>query len=212
MRGRSSVNQLWLIAAAVSLSIALAQPAVGAGTVKGDATAWAEIVAAFKKLEGVSYRTKMTSRGVTTIREFVPPKSVHIVSQTPAGGSEIIIVGTVYAARKPGDKWQCPQIPPETWKDIRSTFFPKAEDMLGEQTVTVTRAQDLVIDGMPTRGYDYTFASQVQGRPFTTKWKLYTGVQTGLPRRALMEADGYASPIDYYDYGAKITITPPSCS
>jgi hypothetical protein len=70
----------------------------------------------------------------------------------------------------------------------------------------------LVIDGMPTRGYDYTFTSQVQGRPSTSHQKLYVGVQTGLPRRASMEGDGYSSSIDYYDYGAKITITPPSCS
>ncbi len=209
MRGGSWVNQVWLIAAVVGLSLALAQPAVGAGTVKGDATAWTEVVAAFKKLEGISYRMKMTSHGVTTIREFVPPNSVHIVSQTPAGGSEIIIVGTVYAARKLGDKWLCPPVSPETWK---STFFPKAEDIPAEQTVTVTRAPDLVIDGMPTRGYDYTFTSQVQGRPSTSHQKLYVGVQTGLPRRALWEADGYTSTFDYYDYGAKITITPPSCS
>ena len=209
MSGRSWANQLWLIAAAVSLSISLAQPAVGAGTVKGDAAAWAEIVAAFKKLEGISYRMKMTSSGVTTIREFVPPTSLHIVSQTPAGGSEIIIVGTVYAARKPGDKWACPPGGPETWK---STFFPKVEDIPAEQTVTVTRVQGLVIDGMPTRGYDYTFTGQVQGQSHTQKQKLYVGVPTGLPRRASMESDGYASTIDYYDYGAKITITPPSCS
>ena len=209
MSGRSWGNRLWLTAAAASLSIALAQSAAGAGTVKGDAAAWAEIVAAFKKLERVSYRTKMTSRDVTMIREFAPPNSVHVVSQTPAGGTEIIIVGTVYATRVPGDKWLCPQIPQETWKD---TFFPKAGELPGDQTVTVTRVQGLVIDGMPTRGYDYTFTNQVQGRPSTSHQKLYVGVQTGLPRRASMEGDGYASSIDYYDYGAKITITPPSCS
>ncbi len=78
--------------------------------------------------------------------------------------------------------------------------------------MTVTRAQDLVIDGMPTRGYDYTFTGQVQGRPFTGKQKLYVGVPTGLPRRALTENDGYPSTFDYYDYGANITIAPPSCS
>lgn len=209
MSGRSWVNRLWLTAATVSLSIALALPAVGAGMVKGDAAAWAEVVAAFRKLEGVSYRMKMTSRDVTISREFVPPNSLHVVSQTPAGGSEIIIVGTVYATRKPGDKWLCPQIPPETWKD---TFFPKVEELPREQTVTVARVQGLVIDAMPTRGYDYTFTSQVQGRPATSHQKLYVGVQTGLPRRALMEGDGYTSTIDYYDYGTKITITPPSCS
>lgn len=210
MRGRSWANQLWLIAAAASLSIGLAQPVVGAGTVKGDAAAWAEIVAAFKKLEGVSYRMKMTSGGGTMIREFVPPNSLHIVSQTPAGGSETVIVGTVYAVRgKPGDKWLCPPGGPETWKD---TFFPKVEDIPAGQTVTVTRAQDLVIDGMPTRGYDYTFTGQVQGRPFTNHQKLYVGVPNGLPRRALWESDGYTSTFNYYDYGAKITITPPSCS
>jgi hypothetical protein len=151
----------------------------------------------------------MTSRDVTMIREFVPPSSVHVVAQTPAGGSEIIIVGTVYATRKPGDKWLCPQIPPETWK---ATFFPKVEAIPAEETVTVTRAPSLAIDGVSTRGYDYTFASQVQGRSSGMHQKLYIGIQTGFPRRGLMESAGYTSTIDYYDYGAKITITPPSCS
>lgn len=185
----------------------MVQPAVGSPTVKGDPVAWAEYVAAVKKMEGLSYRMKMTAPHVTTVMEFVPPHSKHITSQSPAGGSEIIIVGDAYRSRKPGDKWLCP--PAELVRDLVPSFFPKLENMEGE--VTATRGEGLVIDGLPTRGYNVTYTDNSLGRPYTTNQKLYIGVQTGLLRRAVIDAGGGKATVDAYDYGAKITITLPPC-
>lgn len=82
-------------------------------------------------------------------------------------------------------------------------------DRKGE--VTVTRVPDLVIGGMQTRGYAYTQTFEISGISLTTKERLYVGVQTGLPLRQITDTGQTTSTFDYYDYGAKITITPP-CS
>jgi hypothetical protein len=75
----------------------------------------------------------------------------------------------------------------------------------------VARSQDLVIDGMPTHGYAFTRTGTSKGRTVTVTYKLYVGVQTGLPRR-LEVSGGARETFDFYDYGAKITITLPPCS
>ncbi len=199
------IGRLWLAAMAVSLSPTIvARPAVGAPTVKGDPAAWAEIVAALKKAQGTSYRIKYKLGGVTTIMEFVPPNSTHMIAQSPAGVSETISVGSAYRVRN-GDKWACP---PEG--AMGAGILQPIWDLRGE--VTVTRGQDLVIDNMPTRGYAYTYSQQSQGQSTIVNYKLYVGVQSGLPRRSVISQTGYTFAIDFYDYGAKIAITLPPCS
>jgi hypothetical protein len=74
--------------------------------------------------------------------------------------------------------------------------------------VTVARSRNLVIDGMATRGYDFTRTGPSKGRTITMK---YGPVQTGLPRR-LEVSGGARETFDFYDYGAKITLTLPPCS
>lgn len=191
--------RVWLAAATISAPMVMAQPAIGAPTVKGDAAAWGEIVAALEKQQTVSYRAKsMIGGGIT---EFVPPNSTHAIIP---GLLEAIWVGDAYRVRA-GEKWECTPAPtggapgliPPIWKQP------------GE--VTVARSQNLVIDGMPTRGYDFTRTGTSKGRTITMKYKLFVAVQTGLPRR-LEVSGGARETFDFYDYGAKITITPPPCS
>ncbi len=204
------IGRLLLCAMAVSLSATMvARPAVGAGTVKGDPAAWAEIVAALKKAQGVSHREKTTtSGGVTTIVEFVPPESRHFIEQRPSGRSEGFSVGDKIWMRV-GDKWQCVSA------GIPQGPLPKLEGSLPnvEHEVTVTRGQDLVIEGTPTRSYNYISTQKFQGQSTTDKQRWYIGIQTGLPRRIVFEKEsGYTTTTDYYDYGAKIAITLPPCS
>jgi hypothetical protein len=199
------IGRLWLAATVVSLSATmLVQPVAGAPVVKGDPAAWAEIVAALKKTQGTSYRAKITAGEVTTTMEFIPPNSSHTIAQTPKGPTERIDVGNASRIRY-GDKWACP--PAGT---MPGPFLQPIWDLQGE--VTATRAPDLVIDGMPTRGYAYTYTDNSQGQPFTTSYKLYVGVQTGLSRRVVTTWKGSTWAQDFYDYGAKITITLPPCS
>ena len=188
-----------IAAATVSALMVIVQPAVGAPTVKGDAAAWGEIVAAMEKQQTVSYPAKsMVGGGIT---EFVPPNSTHA---TVPGLVEAIWVGDAYRVRT-GEKWECAPAPtggapgliPPIWKQP------------GE--VTVARSQNLVIDGMPTRGYDFTRTGTSKGRTITMKYKLYVGVHTGLPRR-LEVSGGARETFDFDDYGAKIAITLPPCS
>ncbi len=69
--------RVWMAAATISASMVMVQPAAGAPTVKGDAAAWGEIVAALEKQQTVSYRAKsMIGGGIT---EFVPPNSTHAI-------------------------------------------------------------------------------------------------------------------------------------
>jgi hypothetical protein len=192
------IGRLCLAAAAVSLSIVMVQPAVGAPTVKGDAAAWAEIVAALKKQRTVSYRAKSTTGPTDNtpgISEFVPPNTKHTIVP---GLLESFSVGNKYWVRGIGDRWDCslavkgPLVGAPVW------------DQQGE--VTAKRIPALVIGGMATRGYTYMFTGTVNGRTVTGNQRLYVAVQTGLPRRAVVEEK---LTFDFYDYGAKITITPP---
>ncbi len=138
--------------------------------------------------------------------EFVPPNSMHMINQSPAGVSETISVGTAYRVRN-GDKWACP---PEGAMGAGVVQPIWIWDLQGE--VAVTCGQDLVIDNMPTRGYAYTYSQQSSGLSTIVNYKLYVGVQNGLPRRSVISQTGYTWTGDFYDYGAKITITLPPCS
>jgi hypothetical protein len=75
----------------------------------------------------------------------------------------------------------------------------------------VARSQDVVIDGMATHAYTFTRTGTANGRTVTMNYKLYVGGQTGLPRRLEVVGAVARETFDYYDYGAKITITLPPC-
>ena len=196
--------RLWL-AAAVSLSVIIVQPAVGAPTVKGDAPVWAEIVTALKKQHTITFRGKDTEPGKTLIIEFAPPDSQHRILQgypdmiAPEG----ITVGTTAWKRDRSGKWDCANP-----VRLSSTEAVPLWDRKGE--VTVTRVRDLVIGGVQAHGYAYTQTLEISGTSLTRKEKLYVGVQSGLPLRQITDTRKTTSTFDFYDYGAKITIAP-SC-
>lgn len=192
------IGRLCLAAAAVNLSIIIVQPAAGAPTVKGDAAAWTEIVTALKKQRTISYRAKTTTGPTDTtpgITEFVPPDTKHTIVP---GLLESFSVGNKYWARRIGDKWDC---------SSAVNGLPVGAPVWDQQgTVIAKRLPALVIGGMPTRGYTYTFTGTIKGQTVTGNQKLYVAVQTGLPRRAVVEEN---FTFDFYDYGARIAITPP---
>ena len=108
MSGRT--GRLWLAAAAAGLSVIMAQPAVQAWTVRGDAAAWAEVVAALKKQHSVSYRGKSSVFGNPLIVEFAPPDSQHTIIQGKVPeviAPERITVGNMSWKRDHNGKWDC---------------------------------------------------------------------------------------------------------
>ena len=200
-------GRLWLAAAAVSLLAVLVPPAAGAPKVIGDHAAWAEIVAAVKKMGALPHREKATMLGgITASKEFVPPNSRHVIAQLPNGGErEEIVVGSEMWGRKPGDKWLC--------GPAKGALLPPLDvENVTADEVFVTRIPDLAIDGMPTRGYNYVFIYRGQVRSSTLKSTLYIGARTDLPRREVFDPTGVGMTRDFYDYGAKITIIRPPCN
>ena len=204
----SRTGRLWLAAAAAGLSVIMAQPAVQAWTVRGDAAAWSEVVAALKKQHSVSYRGKSSVFGNPLIVEFAPPDSQHTIIQGKVPDvipPERITVGNISWTRDHNGKWDCSD--PLT---LSPEQLVPLWDRKGE--VTVGRIPDLVINGMPTHGYAYTSTFDPgTGSALTISTKLYVAVQTGLPLRQIAEAATSRTPstFDYYDYGAPIIIAPP---
>jgi hypothetical protein len=142
------IGQLRLAAAAVSLSIVMVQPAVGAPTVKGDAVAWAEVVAALKKQYATAFRGKSAETGTSMIIEFAPHGSQHVILQGYPDmiAPEMITVGHTFWKRDHNSKWNCADPLRLSPADTVPLWDRKGE-------VSVTRIPDLMIGGMPTHGY-----------------------------------------------------------
>lgn len=186
------------------IAFSLRGSAALAAASQGDPAAKAEVVAAFERLNSVpSYRMKTSApEGTTVLVEVVPPDKRHYVAQSPARGTfEYITVGTQTRERvnMPGQ--------PEGWRctaksrplDTRFNL-----DRVKQDLTEVIRRPDTVIDGIPV--HTYAPASGGGGA-------LYVGVQTGLPRRMVLvdKQSGKTATIDFYDYGAPITIALPPC-
>ncbi len=202
MRGRTWVHRCWLAEAAVSLSIAMVQPAAGEPVVKGDPAAWAEINAAMKKAFGLSHRERTTSGSTTTIMEWVPPDSRRIITHTPNGVAEAIVVGTAYRMRN-GDKWL------SLWGRADAGANGAIAQARGHARGGDRHARpgscDRRQDDPRLQLYIHSAVSRA-----IHKQRWYIGIQTGLLRRIVFDKTG--STLDFYDYGAKITITLPPCS
>ncbi len=65
-------------------------------------------------------------------------------------------------------------------------------------------SRDTIIDGTPVHAYADNSSSE-------GSTAVYIGTQTDLPLRLLVVNGGKTDTIDYYAYGAKVTITLPSC-
>jgi hypothetical protein len=197
----------WLIFSAM-LSAGIAITAIGpaASAAQGDPAAKAEIVAAFQRLNALPpYRIKGTSNkkdGMTLVYEIVRPDKSHFTYHSPQGTYEGITIGKQGAFRitMSGEaaSWQC-----TTGSDnspANTAFYPDKirQDL---ESKPVVRKPDTVIDGTPVHLY-----TDPSGKD-----AIYVGAQTGLPRR-LVDADAESGgTLDFYDYGAKITIGLPPC-
>ncbi len=185
----------------------LAAPALADPTVTGDPSAWADLKAAWMKLYSLpGFRAKVTTQnGTDIVMEFVPPDSMHMTAQTQAGPMEMIKVGQKTAmklgmAGAPAG-WQCRDIP-------QPTTMPDLNNVQG--AINITREPDTNVNNTPVHAFLYS--ATTPGSQTTNKGTWYIGIQTGLPVRFLIDGGpGNQSTIDYYDYGAAITITMPPC-
>jgi hypothetical protein len=159
----------------------------------------------------MTYRMTMTGPGQTVIVERVPPNSMRMITQVTGHGGEVesVTVGIETRARVNGlnapGTWACGDAirrpPPIDLIDLI--------DFLGK--VEVSRSPDIRIEGTLVHSYEIT--STIQGNGQTDTTIFYISTETGLPRRSITPysfGSGYFV-VDYYDYGAQITIELPAC-
>jgi hypothetical protein len=199
---RTSLLVPAIVVAVLGAGAALTPRSSRAAAAQGDPLAKSEVVAAFDRLNSVtSYRTKTSASGGTTMIEVVRPDKRHVTAQSPNGTFESITIGTQTRERvnMPGRPagWRC-----TTNRRPLATIF--SLERMRKDLTEVVRKPDAVIDGMPVHTY-----ADASGRGAT----LYIGVSTGLPRRlvGVDQQSGKTATVDFYDYGAPITITLPAC-
>ncbi len=187
--------------AALALGLAAGTVAAQAGpTFRGDPQAVAEVTAAFQKFGAArSWRSRMTlSVGTTTATEFVAPDRFRMVLTQGNQTTEIFLIGRETWVRAEGTCQKLDAtIPVTNPKDLA--------EQTGAETITVTRGNPESVDGTPTQ----TYTMVVESRGTTTRQKLYVATATGLHRRIEVQASQGTLLIDYFDFGAPITINPP---
>ena len=188
----------------------LADVALSEPTVTGDRAAWKEVGDAYAKLEalpGYRMRLVMTGEPPDIVVEVLPPGSVRMTTPTPLGSMETVSVNgqSRFRFNAPGapGAWVCQGSP--------SIEFPTNPARAIQGTVDVSRGRSAIIEGSGVRTYIYRYAATVQGRPVHETVTLYVGTQTGLPRRAVTSDEQRDATIDFYDYGAKLSIQLPPC-
>jgi hypothetical protein len=171
------------------------------GAAQGDPTAKAQAVAAFERLNSVpSYRMKSTTSEATVVIEIVRPDKRHFTAQSLKGTVESIAVGREIRTRSsmPGAPagWRC-----TTASRSPETFFDM--NKMKKDLTAVIRGPDTIIEGTPVHAYI----------DVARRGTLYVAAATGLPRRLVVVStqSGKTATIDFYDYGAPITIMLPSC-
>jgi hypothetical protein len=195
------------VVTAIGVAGSVAGAAVAAPTVKGDTAAYEEIIAAFRKLYALpGYRMKVAlSDGSSYQDEFAPPNSHWTVHTIQGGVLDSYVVGNTSATRMSGPGapggGQCRRIPGSR----PARFFPDPTEFSGE--LTVNRRPDTEIEGTAVHDYAYV---QVAPRGSRSSGDVYLETQSGLPRRVLITGGGdKTGTLDYYDYGATISITLP---
>jgi hypothetical protein len=213
MRGSTRIARALSTVAAAAIAAVVAAPGAGAPTVKGDTAAWAQIVAAYRKLDALpGYRIKgriseSGPGGGTFVMEVAPPSHAwHSTAPTPHGTAEAFVIGDKFFQRLPGS-------PCTTGQDPSSTLLRDPADPRNNFVYTISRKPDSVIDGTPVHAYGEVVENPRDGQ--TVRVTVYIGAQTGLPRRIVSMSSGgilaRTTTLDLYDYGAKITIVPPKC-
>ncbi len=181
-------------------------------TVKGDAAAWREVMAAYENLGKLkSFRMKMTPVGQTegafVIEKVNPDRSRMLIQSQQGVGIESIAVGNEVRSRvntgtNQATAWQCGPAP------VQAGSEPNPLKAKGE--VTISRLPDATIEGTRTRGYRSTMTTD--GKPNHSR--IFVLVDRGLPRRTEVLDDAGSKmemTIDYYDFNAPITIDLPKC-
>jgi hypothetical protein len=198
-----TLGRILLAALAIGL---LAAPALADPTVTGDQAAWADLKASWVKLHGLSaYRAKIsTDGGMSGVMEFVAPNSYHMTMQAQGGAMEMINVNgkTAFKMNIPGAPagWQCRDVkPPANVPDLQNV----------EGTINVTRQPDTTINETPVHVYVTSMTSPSSPAPVEGTW--YVGSATGLPVRFASDSGGHKTTMDFYDYGANITVSLPAC-
>jgi len=211
----------------IGVGVALSAPGVAAPTVKGDTAAWAEIVAAYRKLNSLpGYRIKGDVSGGgpgggSFVYEVAPPnRAYHEIQESPRGKSETFSVGSKIISKFSGagvpGGTKCITLARDP---NRIPLLRDPEDPQDTSVYTVARKPDSVIDGTAVHVYGVTIASPRGGQEISET--IYIGTQTDLPRRVVttvaitMANQGttqtMTSTANFYDYGAKITIVLPNC-
>ena len=206
--GRPKVT---VVVAALLMAAAFETPLRAGPVVAGDQRVWEEITAAFQKLEATSYRMRMSAPEQTVITEHVPPGSTRTTTWVTGEVGEIdsVTVGDETRSRVIGPgvlgSWVCGGV--ETRR-----LAIELKDYL--RVVEASRLPDTLIEGLPVHTYAVAYTIRGSSQTATAKTIFYVGIQTGLPRRSItsypLGSGGLV--VDYYDYGAPITITLPACS
>ncbi len=189
----------------VSLGLSTAVSAGPAGpTFQGDPQAIAEVQAVMQKfLATHTWKARMTSTGGgtsgTQTMEYVAPDRFHMVFQGTQA-SEMYMIGRETWMRIGGECQKLPVSPPAANPREMMEYSSDAK-------IAVTKGAPEPVDGIPTR--TYVLIVDTQGKQL--REKLYVTPGTGLPRRAEVRADQGMTVIDYFDYGAPITVNNPPC-
>lgn len=189
----------------VSLGLAAAVSAGPAGPIyQGDPQAIAEVQAVMQKfLAAPTWKARMatTSGGTsgTQTMEYVAPDRFHMV--LPGNeASEMYLIGHDTWMRIGGG---CQKLPV-------SQAAANPREMMEHSTdtkIAVTKGAPEPVDGVPAR--TYLLIVDTQGRQL--REKLYVTTGTGLPRRIEVRTDQGTTVIDYFDYGAPVTVNNPPC-
>ncbi len=199
----------WGIALALAAGMASTpRPIALAALPGGDPQAWAELVAAYKKLHALSgYRVRVDSPSeqLTAVEEVIPGRALHRMIQQPGLTLETVSVGGDSRYRliikgKTGS-WACDTKP--------ATSEPEPTSVPGP--VKTARGAETTIGAAPVRTYTYSWQVLVEGTSITRTTTVYVGMHTGLPRRSVSPLVRGDYILDYYDYGAHIEIPLPPC-
>lgn len=196
--------------AGLALVATVAAPAAAQLTVKGDAQAWQDVVAAYQRLTTLrTYRVKISGSatpGPVTVEVVNPDRRRTVATLGTQRTTEVITVGRESRTRVGTGPWQCQG--PIGFGFGSVPFDPKA--MKGE--VTVSRVGPVTLDG--TRMLAYRVAYGPAGTDRVTHTRLYVLADSGLPRRSdVYGTDGKVSTtIDFFDFNAPITIELPKCT
>ena len=196
-------------AAAILMAVTFDVPSRAGPAAADDETARQEVAAAYQKLEAMSYRMRMTAPGQTVVVEHVPPNSRRTITQITGevGEVETVAVDNDIRSRVTGPgvpgTWECSAAGPQRPIVLTMKDFGMALD--------VSRRPDILIAGSPAHTYELVYSLQ-GGKPAGATI-LYIDAQTGLPRRSVTPYPLGAGEVivDYYDYGAPISITLPAC-